>query len=116
MSMSDWLAPSLYGVAVGAVAMTVAGFSWGGWTLGSTARRMADAQSETAVAAALVPVCIDQSKSDPMSAVKLSALSSAKSFERQDLVMKSGWANPPGADKPDMALARACLTALAIKP
>ena len=39
----------LQGAAVGAVATIVVGFSWGGWSLGSTAGKMAKEQTEQAV-------------------------------------------------------------------
>ena len=35
----------LQGAAVGAVATIVVGFSWGGWSLGSTAGKMAKEQT-----------------------------------------------------------------------
>jgi hypothetical protein len=50
----------LQGAAVGAVATIFVGFSWGGWSLGSTADKMAKEQSEQSVVAALAPVCADK--------------------------------------------------------
>ena len=50
----------LQGAAVGAVATIFVGFSWGGWSLGSTADKMAKEQSERAVVAALAPVCVER--------------------------------------------------------
>ena len=41
----------LQGPAAGAVATMVVGFSWGGWSLGSTADKMAKERSELAVGA-----------------------------------------------------------------
>ena len=55
----------LQGAAVGAVATIVVGFSWGGWSLGSTADKMAKEQSELAVVAALAPVCADKFRALP---------------------------------------------------
>ena len=46
----------LQGAAVGAVATIIVGFNWGGWSLGSTADKMAKERSELAVVAALAPV------------------------------------------------------------
>src|SRR5512132_1542770 len=48
----------LQGAAAGAVASIVIGFSWGGWMTGSTANRLAAEQADTAVVAALTPVCV----------------------------------------------------------
>src|SRR6266550_4378688 len=36
-----WFKPAAWGVVVGVVATMIGGFSWLGWTLGSTAERMA---------------------------------------------------------------------------
>ena len=55
----------LQGAAVGAVATIVVGFSWGGWSLGSTAGKMAKEQFELSVVAALAPVCADKFRSPP---------------------------------------------------
>ena len=44
----------LQGAAVGAVTTMVIGFNWGGWTLGSTAREMAQKTGSAAVVAALL--------------------------------------------------------------
>ena len=40
-------------------------FSWGGWSLGSTAEKMAKERSEVAVVAALAPVCADKFRALP---------------------------------------------------
>jgi hypothetical protein len=45
----------LQGAAVGAVATIFVGFYWGGWSLGSSADKMATEQSKLAVVAALAP-------------------------------------------------------------
>ena len=47
----------LQGAAAGAVATIFVGFYWGGWSLSSTADKMAKERSEHAVVAALAPVC-----------------------------------------------------------
>ena len=50
----------LQGAAAGAVATMFVGFYWGGWSLASTADKMAKERSELAVIAALAPVCADK--------------------------------------------------------
>ena len=50
----------LQGAAVGAVTAIVIGFNWGGWTLGSTAKEMAQKSASLAVVAALAPMCVDK--------------------------------------------------------
>jgi len=57
----------LWGAAVGAIALTVAGFSWGGWsTSGGTAK-----QVQAAVLTALVPVCAKDVMTDPAALAEL---------------------------------------------
>ena len=50
----------LQGIAIGAIASMVIGFSWGGWVLGSTANRLAAEQANTAVVAVLTPICVEK--------------------------------------------------------
>ena len=64
---------TLWGAVVGAAAMSVIGFSSMGWTLGSTAERLAVARAESAVVDVLSPICVAkfQQQADP--AAKLQA-------------------------------------------
>ena len=50
----------LQGAAAGAVATLVVGFGWGGWMLGSAAKTLADSTANSAVVAAIAPICVDQ--------------------------------------------------------
>jgi len=50
----------LQGIAIGAVASMVIGFSWGGWVTGGTADKIADERANTAVLAALTPICVEK--------------------------------------------------------
>jgi H+/Cl- antiporter ClcA len=56
----DSLKRLLQGAAAGAVVAIIVGFNWGGWTLGSTVEKVAKERSDTAVVAALSPICVDQ--------------------------------------------------------
>ena len=67
--------------AVGAVATIFVGFNWGGWSLGSTADKMAKERSEAAVAAALAPVCANEFRAQPGAAAKIVALSKVDLYE-----------------------------------
>jgi alpha/beta superfamily hydrolase len=113
MSASEWLKPALYGAAAGATALAIAGFSWGGWVTGGTAKQMATDQARLEVVAALVPICIEQSKQDPQVVETLAQLETASSFERRDMLMEAGWATMPGSSDPDSNVARACADKLA---
>src|SRR6266446_131715 len=59
--------PALWGAAGGAVALAIVGFSWGGWVTGGGAAK----QAETAVSAALLPICADAILADPAAMAEL---------------------------------------------
>jgi hypothetical protein len=108
MQTPEWLKPGLYGAALGAIALAVVGFNWGGWVTGGTARAMAADQSQTDVVTALSLICVDQSKRDPMLAERVAALKAASSWTRGDLVMKNGWATMPGTTDGNSQVAKDC--------
>jgi hypothetical protein len=113
MKRLEWFAPGIIGAILGATATVVVGFTQSGWILGSSAERMAQQQSDAAVTAALVPICISQSKTDPESLVKVAQLDAITSlYERRDFVMKAGWATVPAAKRPSGLLAVACAEVL----
>ena len=74
----------LQGAAAGAVATMFVGFYWGGWSVGSTADKMAKERSELAVIAALAPVCADKFRALPDAEAKQAALSKIESWKRRD--------------------------------
>ena len=113
MNTPEWLKPGLQGVAVGAIALAVIGFGWGGWVTGGTAKKMATEEAQLQVVAALVPICIDQSSQDPQAVATLALLKEASSYKRSDLLMKAGWATMPGSSDPDRSVASACMEKLA---
>jgi hypothetical protein len=91
----------LQGIAVGAVASVVIGFSWVGWMRGS-ANKLAAARADTAVVAALTPVCVEKFLQNSDAKANLAALQKISTYwEQGDYVVKGGWAT--GYD-----LARAC--------
>ena len=85
----------LQGAAVGAVATMVVGFNWGGWSLGSTADKMAKERSNLAVIAALAPVCADKFRALPDAEAKKVALSKVELVEASGRVPQ-GVRDPPG--------------------
>jgi hypothetical protein len=113
MNNPEWLKTSLIGAAVGAVALAIVGFSLGGWMTGGTAQKMASDKARMEVVAALVPICLEQSKQDPQSIETLALLKAANSYERSDMLMKAGWATMPGSTDPNNGVARACIAQLA---
>lgn len=108
-----WLKPGIWGVVVGSILTMIVGFSWGGWTTGGTARQVAMNQSDAAVTAALVPICVAGEKADLARVKKLGELTAIQSsYEQTEFVMKTGWATFPGQADPNRAVAEACASAL----
>jgi hypothetical protein len=99
----------LQGIAIGAVASMVIGFSWGGWVTGSTANKLAAEQADTAVVAALTPICVEKFLQNSNAKANLATLQKISlNWEQGDYLEKGGWATLPGATSPDFHLARAC--------
>ena len=104
----------LQGAVVGAIATMVVGSNWGGWSLGSTADKMAKEQSELAVVAALAPVCADKFRALPDVAAKTIALSKVESWKRVEEFPKE-FVTLPGERSPSSALVKACYALLVPK-
>lgn len=108
MNIPIWTKPALNGVVVGAIAMAVVGFTWGGWVTGGTSRKNAANETSSGVATALTPYCIEKSKTDPLAAAVMIELKAAGSYARGGIVEKAGWATPLGTDKANTELAKSC--------
>lgn len=115
MTLPEWLKPGILGFGFGAVAVTIVGFSWGGWVTGSKADKMASDRADVEVVKAFVPVCVAMSLSDPDAAQTLADLEKAQSYQRDDVIMDSGWATMPGASSPSRPLALACIEEIMAK-
>jgi hypothetical protein len=110
--MKSWFKPCAWGFVVGSIVTMIVGFSWGGWSTGGSADRIAMERSATAVTAALVPVCVEKSKADPGRIKKLGALRElTSSYEQRDAVLKDGWASV-GETEGNRDVAEACASQL----
>jgi hypothetical protein len=109
MKIHPGVKPAVWGAVVGAVAFTVVGFSSLGWTLASTAEKMATQRAEAAIVSVLAPICVDKFQQQADAAAKLVAFNKvSSSWDRRSLIEKGGWATVPGTDKPNSAVATAC--------
>ena len=59
LEAGDSLKRLLQGAAAGALVAMIVGFTWGGWTLGSTVETVASERTRSAIAATLTPICVD---------------------------------------------------------
>lgn len=112
MQFPTWLKPGLMGAGAGAIALAIVGFSWGGWVTGGSAKEMATKAANSAVAAALIPYCVDRAGSAE-AAPTMVELKGASAYSRKGIIEKAGWATPLGADRPNSDLAQACQLKLA---
>ena len=88
------------------------GFNWGGWTLGGTAKQMADTQASSAVVAALAPICVVQFQSAPDAPSQLALLKKVSTWEQDTFIEKGGWDKMPGSKLSDNGVARVCANML----
>jgi len=115
MNIPEWVKPVLQGAAAGAAAMAIVGFSWGGWVTAGTASKMADDQARMEVIAALVPICLEQSKIDPKQEETIALLKETANYQRREMLMEAGWATMPGSTMPNSSVASACVEQLSAK-
>ena len=112
MTTPEWLKPGIYGGFIGAAAISILGFSWGGWVTGGGAEDMAKTMAQEEVTSALVPVCVELSRVDPDRIAKLATIQDASNYNRYKSVMDAGWATAPGNEAPNRDLAKACIAGL----
>jgi hypothetical protein len=102
----------LQGAFAGFLATVVIGFSWGGWTLGSTAKQMAEKNASAAVVAVLAPMCVDKFRQGADASANMAQLKKVSSWMQDSYIEKGGWATFPGMTSPDRGVAQACATLL----
>lgn len=108
-----WFKPAAWGVVVGAVGTMIIGFSWLGWTLGSTAERMAAERSNSAVIGALTPACVARFMQQPNAAAKLVEFQKIESWKQREFIETGGWVTSRGDKTPHSGVANACAEELA---
>ncbi len=108
MQLHADLKPALWGALGGAVAMSILGFSWGGWVTSSTAETLAKQHASKAVVAVLAPICADNFRRGPDSPGQLVELKKASSWQQSAFIEKGGWAKTPGSTSINSATMTAC--------
>jgi hypothetical protein len=109
MKIHPGIKPAVWGAVAGVVALAILGFSQLGWTLGGTAEKMATQRAETAVVAALTPICVERFQLQTDAAAKLVAFNKvSSSWDRRSFIEKGGWATMPGSSTPNLAVVTAC--------
>ena len=108
MRVPQWIKPGVWGAVIGAVAMMIIGFAWWGWTLSSTAERMATERANAAVVALFTPLCVERFMKQPDAMAKLTEFQQTASWRQTEFVEKGGWATASGSTTPHSGVAKAC--------
>ncbi len=91
------------------------GFNWFGpglgWTLSSTAEKMAASRVDTALVAAYAPVCVDRF-TEQTGDGKWDEYGKTDSWRRDSFIKTAGFATIPGSASPNNSVAEACSRAL----
>jgi hypothetical protein len=106
--------PALWGIAGGAAALAIIGFSWGGWLTGGKAEAATLTRVNDAVVVALAPVCVDNFQRAGDAGANLAKLKKIEAWSQGDFVEKGGWATVPGIPPSERtsAVAKACAVLL----
>ena len=107
--------PALWGMAGGAIAAAIVGFTWGGWVTGGRADTDATQRVNAAVVAALAPVCAERFQRAPEVAANLEAFKKVDTWARGDFIEKGGWSTTPGLKATDQvaSISTACAVIIA---
>jgi hypothetical protein len=104
----DSLTRLLQGAAAGAVATAIIGFTWGGWTTGSSAKQLAEQKMSAALVSVLAPLCAEKFRGGPDASQQMAEFKKVSSWMQDSFIQKGGWATFPGLSSPDLAIAQAC--------
>ena len=99
----------LQGIALGAVAATFAGFVWGGWVTGGTARSMAAAAETKGQMSVLVPLCVAQFMATDGAIAKFKITAA---YNHDDIVRE--YVKTVADTNMDYSFARACATGVEV--
>jgi hypothetical protein len=113
MNMPANTKPWIQGAVVGAIALAVIGFSWGGWMTGGTSAKHSAAASHDAVVAALAPICVERFRGQSDAVIRTADLIKTSNWERGSIIEKSGYATMPGSKTANSDVASACAEILA---
>jgi hypothetical protein len=102
----------IQGAVTGSVLTMILGFGYFGWQLQTNAERSADMRVNTALVAALTPICVEKFRNAADVKATLVALNATDSWRRDDFVEKGGWATFAGTGQPNSGVAEACAKVL----
>ena len=113
MNMPTNTKPWIQGAVVGAIALAIVGFTWGGWVTGGTAAKNAAATSHDAVVAALAPICVERFRARSDAVVRTADLLKTRGWDRGGILETGGYAALSDSSAVDSDVATACAKILA---
>jgi hypothetical protein len=113
MALKDTHKAALLGAAAGAAALAMIGSSFDFWLSHGAAERNAQQRASLAVATAMAPFCVEKFRAQRDASAKLIELRKLDQYAQASYIEKGGWANMPGKNAPDSAVAKACADTLA---
>jgi alpha/beta superfamily hydrolase len=96
----------LQGIAIGAVATLVIGFSWGGWVTDTKAKSMASAAETSGQMSVLVPMCVAQFMATASAVAKIKITQ----YGHDDIIRE--FVKKVADTQMDYSFARACAAAV----
>ena len=90
MHVPQWLKPGFWRVVIGALGIMIIGFSWMGWTLGSTAETLAQDRVSAALVAAFTPLCVESFMKQPDAPGKLTEFQKTTAWRQQEFAKRVG--------------------------
>ncbi len=98
----------MQGAIVSFFATVIIGFNWGGWTLESTAKQMAEKDANGALVAVLAPICAERFRQAKEVSLNMAELKKTASWMQDSYIEKGGWATFSGMTSPESGVAQAC--------
>lgn len=98
------------------VATMILGFTWGGWTTGGTATKMAADAALSSRNALATAVCVERFQAGGDAPAQLVALKALKAWDRRTFIEKGGWAAMPVGAGPTDGAVRMCADKIAELP
>jgi hypothetical protein len=104
----------LQGAAAGAIATIIIGFGWGGWMLGSTAKKLATEETRSAIVTIAAPTCAEHFV-NKANDEKWAEYQKVDTWRRDTYIKEVGYATVAGVANDystSSAIADACVKAL----
>jgi hypothetical protein len=110
--MEQKLTSGLVGAGIGALALAILGFTWGGWMTNNAAQVMSRQAAYAATVKALSPICVANFERAADAQAQLVAFKKiGYAWEREKFVREGKWAITTGSE-PAIGVVDACADAL----